>query len=211
MKRLSHESFPDFMDKTIPNILLKLHRDDDAIGYIQYWMNWRPLAYVDEVVIWASKGDWPFPCEQDCCFLDLTDDMRNCQFEDERIWFFVSFAVIHLVIKLRYVTVYHNLSLRTEAFLGSSCGQALPTDIGAAITYFLTGGQSAEVLYGNQLEHITHLLDFIDDEFPGCLPAILDPSLLPRNDLFNVREFIEKHGDGTLIIDTLEEILREWY
>mmetsp|Transcript_9973 Transcript_9973/g.18138 ORF Transcript_9973/g.18138 Transcript_9973/m.18138 type:complete len:139 (+) Transcript_9973:195-611(+) len=137
--------------------------------------------------------------------------MRNCQFEDERIWFFVSFAVIHLVIKLRYVTVYRNLSLRAEAFLGSSCGQALPTDIGAAITYCLTGDKSAEVLYGKQLEHITHLLDFIDDEFPGCLSAILDPSSLPTNDLFNVREFIEKHGDGTLIIDTLEETLRERY
>jgi len=174
-------------------------------------VKWRPLAYIDEDVIWASKGDWPFPCEKDCRFLDLTDDMRNCQFEDERIWFFVSFAVIHLVIKLRYVTVYRNLSLRAEAFLGSSCGQALPTDIGAAITYCLTGDKSAEVLYGKQLEHITHLLDFIDDEFPGCLSAILDPSSLPTNDLFNVREFIEKHGDGTLIIDTLEEILRERY
>ncbi len=77
-------------------------------------------------------------------------------------------------------------------------------------TYCLTGGKSAEILYGNQLEHITHLLDFIDDKFPGCLPVILDPSSLPTNDLFNVREFIEKQGDGTLIIDTLE-MLRERY
>lgn len=134
--------------------------------------------------------------------------MRNCYFEDERLDFFVSFAVIHLVVKIRYVCVYRNLSLRAEAFLGSSRGQSLPTDIGTAITSCLTGGKSAEVLYASQVEHITRLLDYIDYNFPECLPAVLDPDSLPTNG-FNVREFIEKRGDGALIMDTLEEMLRE--
>ena len=87
LKRISHVALPDLIDETIPSILLKLHRDDDAIGYIKYWMNWRPQAVIDYDVIWASKGDWPFPCAKDCRFLDLSDDMRNCYFEDERLWF----------------------------------------------------------------------------------------------------------------------------
>jgi hypothetical protein len=59
----------------------------------------------------------------------------------------ITFCMTSLVIKIRHVTVYHNLSRRSEAFLDSTVGRWLPADIGKAIVSFLTLGDEGASFY----------------------------------------------------------------
>ena len=41
VKRLTHLYLPDMMDHYIPDLLVKLHQDDDAVTFIRHWRDWR--------------------------------------------------------------------------------------------------------------------------------------------------------------------------
>lgn len=42
VKRLTHLYLPDtMMDHSIPDLLVKLHQDDDAVTFIHHWLHWR--------------------------------------------------------------------------------------------------------------------------------------------------------------------------
>lgn len=179
-KRLTHASMCDLMDQDLPYLLLKLHRDDDAIGYIRYWMEWRPsgigIQLEDPLVLLSKKGEWPLPCEPDCRLLDSTDEMRHCHeilpLREGDVEFPVSFCMVTLVIKLRHITVYRNVTARANAFLNADTG--LPADLAVSTTSFLSGDDDAAAVYATQLDHANALMDFLDEEFPNILPAVLD-------------------------------------
>jgi MYND finger len=41
VKRLTHLYLPDMVDHYIPDLLVKLHPDDDAVTFIRHWRDWR--------------------------------------------------------------------------------------------------------------------------------------------------------------------------
>jgi len=88
---------------------------------------------------------------------------------------------------------------------------------------FLTGGDEGAAFYRAQLNHANELMDILDSKYQHILPAVLDPSRLPTveedaevvvtdtSQSFDVREFLERYGDGSPMVDTLTSMLTERY
>lgn len=105
------------------------------------------------------------------------------------------------------------MASRADAFLESAVAQSLLADIGTAIISSLTGGLSANASCVNQVMHVPKLMDYIDENHPPCLQAVLDPTdcasiFLTFNKFFDVREFLKKYTDGGSIMDTLTALLQ---
>jgi hypothetical protein len=222
-KRLTHAVYPDVADRELPKLLMKLHRDDDAIGYILHWIQWRshgPRNLHDPLVLLSSKGEWPFPCEKDCRLLDITQEIRDCHFpEGDDMAFPAPYALVALIVKVRLICVHDILVSKARAFLRTELD--LPQDVKTAIVSFVTGGDEATALNEELLRQANQLMDYIDESYPAILKGTLDTSLLPApapgkdgvddDQAFDVRGFMGTFADGLPIVLKFRDMLRERY
>ena len=231
MKRLTHAVHPDMSDRDLPKALLKLHRDDDAIAFIRYWLKWRPPGpgYLrDPLILLSKKGEWPFPIEKDCRLLDITDELRNVEFRPDDYFSALPgeimevpapFCLVPLAIKLRHICVHRIRKDRANAFV--EVAEVLPQDIVTAIVSFISGGDESEAVCKEQVDHADRLMDLIDEKYPNILPGSLNKSVMPRprpgkdnvdDDLaFNVGGFIMTFGCGEPVVELYKEIIEKRY
>lgn len=224
VKRLTHAAYPDISDRELPKLLMKVHRDDDAIAFIRYWIQWRsrgPGNLHDPLVLVSGKGEWPFPCgEKDSRFLNITQQLRNCQFPPgDEMTMPAPYCLVALTIKVRLICVYRILVSKADAFLEIEL--ALPQDVKTAVVSFLTGGDEAAALYEELLGQINGLMDYIDETYPYILLGTLYPSVLPPpapgkdgvddDQAFDVRGFLATFGDGVPLNVAFIDILKERY
>lgn len=74
MKRLTHLSLRDKIDRCIAEVLVKLHRYDDALAFIRHWLDWHdrrshPHLAGLRSILDSRKGEWSYPCEDNCRLL----------------------------------------------------------------------------------------------------------------------------------------------
>lgn len=222
-KRLTHAVHVDMYDRELPKVLLKLHRDDDAISFIRYWIQWRSRGQGnlrDPLVLRSVKGEWPFPCEPNARLLDIADEIRNCQFEQgDSMSFPAPFCMVALAVKLRYMVVYSHRAERAEAFMETNV--RLPGDLKTAVVNFLTGGVEAHILYTEQWTHANRLMDIIEEKYPYILHGYLDPRKLPApapgkdgvddDQAYDARGFICTYAVGRPVQLLLNTLLRRRY
>lgn len=227
MKRLTHAVHPDMCDRDFPKALLKLHREDDAIAFIRYWLKWRPRGrgnLRDPLILLSSKGDWPFPVEKDCPLHDITDELRSCQFQEgdrmngDEMGVPAPFCLVALVIKLRHICVHRNRMDQATSFRSAAGG--LPQDVITTVVNFLTGDKAA-ALYAEQSLHADHLLDLIDEWCPNILPGSLNRSVMPRprvgkdkvddDRAFDVGGFIMTFGCRAPVVELYKDIVGRRY
>jgi len=222
LKRLTHVAIPNMMDETIVRILLKLHRDDDVVSFLLYWILWRSEGedhLGDPLMLHSAKGEWPYPCETDFRLVSIAEEIRNCKSQEGDIWFPVSFCMAVLAVKLRHIAVHRNLLTHADEFLNTEVEMLLPGDILGIVVPFVTGGERAAWIYASQVHQAKRLMVYMFKEYPAILQAVLEPRRLPTQQKdeegmvtdFDAREFLEKYGGGALIVDTLTDIMKELY
>jgi hypothetical protein len=94
----------------VPFILLYLNRDDEAYAFIRYWLNFGNQDY-DEVVARhgrSHEGDWMYPFEPNCRFLDIFKECPNT--EDLMEPYIVALAVIKLRIVASYCSIMRSIN-----------------------------------------------------------------------------------------------------
>lgn len=227
MKRLTHAVHPDMCDREIPKVLFKLHRDDDAIAFIKYWIQWRTKGegnLRDPLVLLSKKGEWPFPVEEGARFDDIVDEIRGCRFPPgaldscgEELSFHAPFAVTALFIKGRHICVHRILASKADAFLETE--RVLPPEIKTRIVSFVTGGDEGVALYEEMMRQATRLMDYIDEAYPHILFGTIFPEELPAprpghdgiddDQAFDIRGFLNTFADSVPAAHTVLDIINE--
>ncbi|GAX25585.1 hypothetical protein FisN_28Hu055 [Fistulifera solaris] len=92
----------------VPLILLYLNRDDDAYSFIRYWINFEEQ---DDTELFSRhersrEGDWVFPLEPNCRFLDIFEE---CSTLNEQKYT-MPFLVAMVIIKLRIIASHEAIS-----------------------------------------------------------------------------------------------------
>jgi hypothetical protein len=227
LKRLTHLSPPNLVCDKIPRPLMKLHRDDNAVSLILYWIEWRsgggagPIDLRDPLIINSRKKEWPFACKKDCCLLDIMGLVENFVLVDQ---ISLEFLSILLTIKMRHIAVPRIRALLASQFLDTKLSDFLLPETCSIVLSFLTGGEKAREIYEDQLEQANRLMDYIDSINPNILLAFLNPELLvsqadPDEDgavememdveFEDIKDFYLSCGDEKPVVKTLISVLIE--
>lgn len=218
LRRLTHRSWADNM---ISTLLLQLHRDDDAIAFVQHCLECHAAGPEnrDGNIINSRKGEWPIPIQENCRMVDLTprlwDFFNEAHHDDEHL---VKFLLVPLAVKLRQLYVEGNRLALSILFQHSTAGQGLPEDVGKCIASFLCG-EHGQSVFIEQRDHALRLMDCIDVHYPLILQGILDPSLLQpdgsgevgEDDVFDVRLFFQRYECSPPVLNTLKTLIWERY
>lgn len=221
MNRLSFMSRSDRMEHDILCVLLKLHRDDDAMSYLYYWMERQSLAPdipVDTNLVNSIKGEWPYPVCNGIRLTDTIGKLKECD-TGGRVPLPVGLLMIPLAIKLRHVSIFRSLVVTGEVFRQTDAAETLPAELKSHIVSFLTGGETgaAATINEQQLDHVDKLMEYIDKMSPDSLPSIVDPRCLPSDEekdktlWFDMKSVLEEHDGSAPVMETLVEIIKLCY
>jgi hypothetical protein len=222
VNRLTHISFPDMTsDGTVPSLLIKLHRDDDAVSFILYWLAWRsggagvgPPDLRDPSILNSRKNEWPFACQKDCRLVDIMDRIEHFHSVDQDDEIPIEFLSGLLTIKMRHITVHRSrVLLANQAFLDTKLSDFLLPETRSIVLSFLTGGEKARETYEEQLDQANRLMDHIDNIDPNILLAfLLGPELLASqvDSYEDIKLFHESFaGEDEPVMKTLTSVLSE--
>jgi hypothetical protein len=220
---------PEIVCYEITKPLMKLHRDDDVVSFILYWIEWklggagggpivrfRPTDLRDPLILNSRKNEWPFACQKDCHLLDIMDHIEEFMMLDEDGIVPIAFLSTLLTVKMRHITVHcRRVLLANQAFLDTKLSDFFLPETRSIVLSFLTGGEKACEIYEEQLDHANRLMDFIDDLDPNILLAFLNPYLLvsQADDLeelmaiLDINNFFEFFGDEEPVVNTLTSLL----
>ncbi|GAX21869.1 hypothetical protein FisN_30Hu070 [Fistulifera solaris] len=158
-----------------PFFLLSLNRDDDAYSFIRYWVRFKELLDLDQDdfqipdnYLNSKEGDWIYPRETDCRYLDVFQDIWSNENAQETE---LAFLVALLIIKLRIVAAHDAAKFSIELALGGVAGQRIQ-EVQPAIEEMVIR-QDADV--EGQREQVHRLMDVIHDKNPSVLLALLNP------------------------------------
>lgn len=107
-----------------PFTLLNLHRDDDAFDFIRYWMKRNGggedvIAELLHLHAGSEEGDWLYPREKNCRFLDFFEECTNITERDMSL----AYLVALLVIKLRIVAAHTGTRRAIDSAFETTGGQ----------------------------------------------------------------------------------------
>jgi hypothetical protein len=156
-----------------PFMLVNLHRDDDAFDFIRCWLNTDLSRQLDRVAVamrhFASKeGDWIYPREKNCRFLDIFDECPDVDNRDAPL----SFLMALLIIKLRIVATY-DATHRSIALAFDTTGGERIQEVQESVQEWLVDERLVNI--DRQRQQVERLLDVIHRNNPLMLPAFLNP------------------------------------
>jgi hypothetical protein len=110
----------------IPFILLNLNRDDDAFDFIRYWTK---IDLDDRSKLFdlmnrhfvSQEGDWIYPRNQNCRFMDVFEECANVTDQKAPLPFLVAL----LIIKCRIVATYDITCESMDLAFGTPNGQRI--------------------------------------------------------------------------------------
>lgn len=136
----------------VPFILLYLNRDDDAYAFIRYWLRFDELDYDEVLLRHASsrEGDWLYPVELNCRYLDIFKECANMEGKEE-----VSgpYLVALAIIKLRIIASHAAIS-RTVDFALMKTDAHRIQEIRSIVQEMLVGSDAA-----SQCQQVNELLN----------------------------------------------------
>jgi hypothetical protein len=157
----------------VPFVLLALNRDDEALTFIQYWVQVDLATEDDPEIIFRAhentkEGDWIYgPVEKDGRYLDIFQVVSDADPNEVEVPFLVALAIMKLRIVAAYDTAIQSLRLAMTGTAGRV------HEVQSAIQDMLIRGDLQ-----SQWEQLIRLLDAIDHLNPSMLPAILNPKPL---------------------------------
>lgn len=157
----------------VPFVLLFLNRDDEACGFMRYWMQLDTSIDPDvvyDIHVGTKKGDWIYPREPDCRYTDI-NLLEIATIENERIS--APFLVALAIVKLRIVAA-HDATCKSIELAFSEKGTAGQRihQVQSIVKDMLI---RADVDVESQRQQTNYLLDAIHRSNPSMLPAILNP------------------------------------
>lgn len=160
----------------IPFLLLNLHRDDDVFDFIRHWTKRNVInpENVNETLLHhalSQEGDWIYPREKNCRFLDIFKECPNVNGRDMHL----AYLVALLVIKCRIIATYDAACRSIDLSFQTKAGQRIE-EVRDEVKEMLTG----ETLFNmeNQRQQIERLMDVIHRNNHAMLPSILNPDPL---------------------------------
>jgi hypothetical protein len=183
----------------IPYILLYLDRDDDVLAFIRHLTQVDAEQNMEELVrrhIESHEGEWIFPSEKDCRFLDIFEQRSNANDYSLPIHILVPL----LLIKLRLVATYDSIKKAIEVVFETTGGQRIQV-VRDRVTDMLMERSLQNLNIDAQREQIDHLMEVIDMVNPAVLPTMVDPD--PLMDRFESQREMPAH-----LLEALENIPR---
>jgi hypothetical protein len=206
-------------------VLLKLYREDDAVGVIRYWLDWRSRGPNVEQprnqhVIQNykhSSSPWPFPIIKDARYLDdIVDRLSNFPEQEAHASVPIEFALVVLVIKMRFITVYRKRAEMETLYLHFLNSKVLGlkmlgNDLKPHVLSFLVeGGRGC---FFTQINHVNRLMDYLDQRDATLLPALVNPDVRTNrnSDQICFETFLDDYANGTPVIQTIKSMLTARY
>ena len=158
-----------------PFLLLSLNRDDDAYAFIRFWVTLMVAVTVNLIAMFekhvnSKEGDWIYPREENCRYLDIFQDIFSTQNPQEvELPFLVALAII----KLRIVAA-HDAALQSVDLAMEGTGQRIQ-EVQPALKDMLF---CEHVDVESQRQQVNRLLDAIHLQNPSMLPALINPGPL---------------------------------
>lgn len=180
-----------------PFILLYLNRDDDAFDFIRYWEKadfMRGEESIAELLrrhARSREGEWLYPREKNCRFLDFFEECPAANDKDVPL----AFLVALLIIKLRLDAGYDATCQSIDLAFATTGGEHIQ-EVQVAVREMLIDSSVVDI--DRQRQQVERLVNVIHRNNPSMLPSILDPlPLLERRPQSNIQ------GDPSDVYDTL--------
>ncbi|GAX28084.1 hypothetical protein FisN_2Hu098 [Fistulifera solaris] len=166
----------------VPFLLIALNRDDDAFSFCQYWLKINEVVDSNPETIFerhlhSREGDWIYPREKDCRYLDPLPLIAGRDMQSLVLPFLVAFVII----KLRIVAAHDSAVHCVKVALEGKSGQRIK-EVQSLIEGMLT---RKDINIDRQREQIHELFDAIHLRNPSMLPAFINPmplTMFPPSD-----------------------------
>lgn len=185
----------------IPFILLCLNRDDEAFAFMRHWMRYFEVPRRQQIMLrqtFANKeGEWPYPREANCRYLDFFEECRHIDDREMPL----SFLVALFIIKTRIVAAHYATRRSLELAFETTGGQLIQ-EVRAVVTEMLIDSNvviASDVDVHSQRHQVSRLFYVINRNNPTMLPSILNPDHLLDLEP-PVRRFV---GDPSEVFDVL--------
>lgn len=186
-----------------PFLLLNVNRDDDAFDFIRHWTKRLHGSYdngdddddadadrhgneeddeqeeeddnpVESIHRNSSEGDWIYPRNPDCRFLDLYEEMTGINTRYQELNTLVALAVI----KMRLVAAWEAQKRTIQLFRATPQGARIHPSVGSVLTEMISGDGSLQAKMADQRRQLDRILDIIQENNPTVLPGLLNPGPL---------------------------------